>query len=211
MKNTASVSQEELVAFLSDPRSYPRRPKCVRVIQTHASYLLVAAPYVYKVKKPVNFGFLDFSTLEKRRHFCQREFLLNRRRSLILDATFSRRAHRDRLREQLENAGVPYCFVEAQASTELLKKRLREREGKSNEVSDARLEDFEMIDRAYEAPAELGVHRLVVVNTNRSLEATVTEASATLTQRSGRPRGHHKRRNGLDKSSGVKFPGPWLG
>src|SRR5438128_10418012 len=39
----------------------------------------MAPPFVFKVKKPVNFGFLDFSTLEKRRHFCQRELELNRR------------------------------------------------------------------------------------------------------------------------------------
>jgi aminoglycoside phosphotransferase family enzyme/predicted kinase len=531
MKNTGPVSQEKLVAFLSDPRSYPRRPRCVRVIQTHTSYLILAAPYAYKVKKPVNLGFLDFSTLEKRRHFCERELLLNRRlcpgsyldvvpislkagklafgpggkvveyavkmrklqdryfllhllqqgrvgseeldrivstltafykaqhpteeitawgrlenlktstdenfrqteafigstlsrpafeairaytgdfyahhtdlfdsrlrdrwirdchgdlhlehihlspsalsiydciefndrfryidvandvaflamdfdhhgrpdlsgdfarrmagalgdkgmpyllnfykcyrayvrgkvesfrqkavevpepeqkegqaqaknyfrlalryavcgsepmvlivagrvgsgkstlagslgdelgceifssdrtrkrlagvpiyergtstrrrrlyseamtnktyqellrclreplkegRGLIIDATFSRRAHRDRLREQLEDAGVPYCFVEAQASTELLKTRLKEREGRSDEVSDARFEDFEVIDRSYEPPAEseFGAHRLIIVSTEHSLEATVTEALKALTQRS---------------------------
>jgi uncharacterized protein len=80
MKNTSPVSQEKkLVAFLSDPRSYPCRPKRVRLIQTHASYLLLVAPYAYKVEKPVNFGFLDFSSLERRRHFCEREIMLNRR------------------------------------------------------------------------------------------------------------------------------------
>jgi aminoglycoside phosphotransferase family enzyme len=39
----------------------------------------MASPFVFKVKKPVNMGFLDFSTLEKRCHFCQRELELNRR------------------------------------------------------------------------------------------------------------------------------------
>lgn len=39
----------------------------------------LAHPYVYKVKKPVSPGFLDFSTLENRRHFCQEEVRLNRR------------------------------------------------------------------------------------------------------------------------------------
>ena len=53
MKTTGPVSPEKLVAFLSDPRSYPRRPKSVRLIQTHASYLILVAPYAYKVKKPV--------------------------------------------------------------------------------------------------------------------------------------------------------------
>jgi len=48
-------------------------------VQTHISWVFIASPFVFKVKKPVNLGFLDFSTLEKRRYFCQREVDLNRR------------------------------------------------------------------------------------------------------------------------------------
>ena len=51
----------------------------VRVIQTHISAVFLAGPFAYKVKKPVNPGFLDFSTLDKRHHFCQEEVRLNRR------------------------------------------------------------------------------------------------------------------------------------
>jgi hypothetical protein len=68
-----------LLAFLLEPHSYPHRPQRVRLVQTHASYLLLVAPYVYKVKKPLSFGFLDFSTLENRRYFSEREVILNRR------------------------------------------------------------------------------------------------------------------------------------
>ena len=75
----ATVRREHLLPFLLNPRSYPHRPRTVRLVQTHASFVLIAPPFVYKVKKPVNFGFLDFSTLEKRRHFCEREVTLNRR------------------------------------------------------------------------------------------------------------------------------------
>jgi aminoglycoside phosphotransferase family enzyme/predicted kinase len=79
--NDPPISQEELLAFLSDRGSYPDRPRSIRFIQTHASHVFIANPYVYKVKRPVNLGFLDFSTLEKRRYFCDREVLLNRRLS----------------------------------------------------------------------------------------------------------------------------------
>ena len=75
----ALVSQEHLLPFLLNPNSYPHRPKRVRLVQTHASFVFIVPPFVYKVKKPVNFGFLNFSTLEKRRHFCEREVALNRR------------------------------------------------------------------------------------------------------------------------------------
>src|SRR5881409_1472681 len=70
---------QELVSFLEAPASYPHGPREVRSIQTHISWVFIAPPFVFKVKKAVNLGFLDFSTLEKRRHFCQREVELNRR------------------------------------------------------------------------------------------------------------------------------------
>lgn len=73
------MAPADLLDFLSRPASYPHRPESVDVIQTHASYVALAGPYVFKVKKPVDLGFLDFSTLEKRRHFCQEEVRLNRR------------------------------------------------------------------------------------------------------------------------------------
>ena len=73
--------QEQLLPFLLNPQSYPHRPRTVRLVQTHASFVFLAPPFVFKVKKPVNFGFLNFSTLEKRRDFCEREVALNRRLS----------------------------------------------------------------------------------------------------------------------------------
>ena len=75
------ISQEHLLPFLLNPQSYPHRPRNVSLVQTHASFVFIAPPFVYKVKKPVNFGFLNFSTLEKRRLFCEREVELNRRLS----------------------------------------------------------------------------------------------------------------------------------
>src|SRR4029450_6985801 len=68
-----------LIAFLESPETYPHGPTEVRVIQTHISWVFITSPFVFKVKKPVNLGFLDFSTLDKRRYFCQREVELNKR------------------------------------------------------------------------------------------------------------------------------------
>lgn len=50
-----------------------------KVVETHISWVLLTGQYAYKIKKPLNFGFLDFTTLEKRHHFCQKELELNRR------------------------------------------------------------------------------------------------------------------------------------
>lgn len=58
---------------------YPQRPEKVELVQTHISCVFIAGDYVYKVKKPVNFGFLDFTTLEKRKFYCEEELRLNKR------------------------------------------------------------------------------------------------------------------------------------
>lgn len=59
--------------------AYPEHPKRVELVQTHISFVFITDDFVYKVKKSVNFGFLDFTTIEKRAHFCEREVSLNRR------------------------------------------------------------------------------------------------------------------------------------
>ncbi|OIQ01829.1 MAG: hypothetical protein AUK36_08915 [Zetaproteobacteria bacterium CG2_30_59_37] len=57
---------------------YPHATDNIRLLQTHASWVVLTGPFAYKVKKPVDFGFLDFSTLEKRKHYCEEELRLNR-------------------------------------------------------------------------------------------------------------------------------------
>ncbi len=68
-----------LIEALLDPGAYPDLPREVVLRQTHVSYLLFTPDLVYKIKKPVDFGFLDFTTLEKRKHYCEEEVRLNRR------------------------------------------------------------------------------------------------------------------------------------
>jgi len=68
-----------LISALQNPAIYPERPAKIQLIQTHVSAIFLADEYVYKVKKAVNFGFLDFTTLEKRKFYCHQEVALNRR------------------------------------------------------------------------------------------------------------------------------------
>jgi hypothetical protein len=80
MRGSAEMSQlPELVQALLDPKTYPEGPERVQLMQTQMSFVFIAGDYVYKVKKPVNLGYLDYTTLEKRCFFCQREVELNRR------------------------------------------------------------------------------------------------------------------------------------
>jgi len=64
---------------LLEQGAYPDAPEGVELRQTHISYLFLTPAYVYKIKKPVDFGFLDFTTLEKRHKYCNEEVRLNRR------------------------------------------------------------------------------------------------------------------------------------
>jgi len=69
-----------LIQQMMQPEFYPHPVKePIELIQTHVSYVLLTGDYAYKLKKPVNFGFLNYSTLELRQHFCQEELRLNQR------------------------------------------------------------------------------------------------------------------------------------
>ncbi len=73
------MTHPKLVETMLRPDFYPHRPESVELVQTHISYVFIAGQEVYKVKKPVDFGFLDFTTLEKRKFYCGEEVRLNRR------------------------------------------------------------------------------------------------------------------------------------
>jgi aminoglycoside phosphotransferase family enzyme/predicted kinase len=72
-------SQQRLIAALHDPRRYPHAAGKIEVIETHISWVLLAGDYAYKIKKALNLGFLDYSTLERRHSCCDEELRLNRR------------------------------------------------------------------------------------------------------------------------------------
>lgn len=73
------IYEKEIVKFLGKKETYPHKVKNIQEIQTHISRVFLTGDFVYKVKKPVKFTFLDYSTLEKRKHFCGLELELNRR------------------------------------------------------------------------------------------------------------------------------------
>jgi len=68
-----------LIRALTDPSCYPHAAGPVHRIETHISHVLLTGDFAYKIKKPVNLGFLDFSTLEQRLWACREEVRLNRR------------------------------------------------------------------------------------------------------------------------------------
>jgi aminoglycoside phosphotransferase family enzyme/predicted kinase len=79
MGNTSDSSQLLIEALCSKTNVYDHEIFSVRLVETHISWVLLTGKYAYKIKKPVSFGFLDFSTLEQRHFFCREEIRLNRR------------------------------------------------------------------------------------------------------------------------------------
>src|SRR6478736_2182022 len=69
----------ELIAALLAPAAYPHPVEDVQLVETHISWVFLAGPYAYKVKKPVRLPFVDFSSLAAREFFCREELRLNRR------------------------------------------------------------------------------------------------------------------------------------
>jgi aminoglycoside phosphotransferase family enzyme len=68
-----------IVKALLESQAYPHKPQKIELVQTQMSFIFLTGEYVYKVKKPVNLGYLDYTTLEKRHFFCHQELNLNKR------------------------------------------------------------------------------------------------------------------------------------
>jgi aminoglycoside phosphotransferase family enzyme/predicted kinase len=70
---------DPMIASLLRPGAYPHPTAAISLLETHISWVLLTGDVAYKVKKPVSLGFVDFGTLERRRHFCREELRLNQR------------------------------------------------------------------------------------------------------------------------------------
>jgi aminoglycoside phosphotransferase family enzyme/predicted kinase len=77
--NFATRAMGRLIEALLRPEAYPHATDELRAIETHISWVILTGQFAYKIKKPVDFGFVNFSGLDARRHFCQEELRLNRR------------------------------------------------------------------------------------------------------------------------------------
>ncbi|MBS8242215.1 adenylyl-sulfate kinase [Marinobacter lipolyticus] len=75
----SDTETNNLILTLQNPALYDHPVKDFQVLETHISQVLLTGDYAYKIKKPMDFGFLDFSTLDRRKHFCEEELRLNSR------------------------------------------------------------------------------------------------------------------------------------
>jgi len=73
------MDKPPLITALLSPTCYPHACSEIRLIETHISWVILTGEYAYKIKKPLNLGFLNFDSLEKRHHYCKEELRLNQR------------------------------------------------------------------------------------------------------------------------------------
>lgn len=79
MDGAGAPRERPLIEALRSPACYDHACDAIELVETHLSWVLLTGPFAYKVKKPVDFGFADFSTLARRKRFCELELELNRR------------------------------------------------------------------------------------------------------------------------------------
>jgi uncharacterized protein len=108
---------------------------------------------------------------------------VRRHRSVILEATFGSQGRWDRIRQILSRPGVGCRFIETQAPTSTVRKRLAARTHATGEISDARLEDLPILDGTYQPPKELTTRELVTMKTACPPEAIVIATLKALAQR----------------------------
>ena len=81
MPTTAVIPADtrRLIERLRGPEAYPHPTAAIRLIETHISWVFLTGPFVYKLKKPLDLGFLDYTSLERRRRFCEEEIRVSGR------------------------------------------------------------------------------------------------------------------------------------
>jgi predicted kinase len=92
---------------------------------------------------------------------------------VILDATFSNRAAREELVGEFKELDIRFLFIETQAPEQVIKTRLKQRNEQDDVVSDARLEDFEILNSRYDPPSEIADEQLITVQTDQQVEQTI--------------------------------------
>ncbi len=180
----------EMVQALLNPAIYPDATDKVELMQTQMSFVFLAGDYVYKTKKPVDLGFLDYTTLQKRHFYCQREVELNRR--LCPEAYLGViPINRDKDNYTLDGRGKTeeYAVKMLHLPQDRMLNVLLPRGEVSAEMLKGvagKLADFHKIAATNEAISRFGDLESIITNTEENFMQTVKYISNTIPQKSYR-------------------------
>lgn len=181
---------KSMMEDLMHPSAFPDVTKSIRLIQTHISMVFIGDSFVYKIKKPVNFGFLDFSSLKKRHYYCQQEINLNKRlaKTLYLDVLpviFDGKTHKIATKE-IDGNIIDYAVRMKKISDRMLMKSLYERK----ELTNKHLEDLAYFLHQFHTTAEsspeieeFGKPDMFKINTDENFEQTRKYIDITIPQK----------------------------
>lgn len=181
------MTHPHLVETMIRPEFYPHRPDHVELIQTHISYIFIAGEYVFKVKKSLDFGFLDFTTLEKRKFYCHEELRLNRRLApkIYLDVVPISEDARGKLILANEGRIVEYAVKMITLPREKMLKTLFQKGKVDHSIMDAvagKLVDFHRHAATGGAVDEIGSIDTIRRNHDENFEETETFVNITIPQ-----------------------------
>jgi len=185
-KRTPTTTPEELTRALRLPEAYPHRPGSVDFEQTQMSLVFLAGDFVYKVKKPVNLGYLDYSTLDARLSFCHKEVELNQRlcaHAYLGVVPIVR--HGDRF--VVEGAGKPveYAVKMKRLPADRMLDRMVQQGTASAETLERvakRIADFHLSGATTEEISSYGDPSIVKRNTGENFEQTGPYIGRTITE-----------------------------
>ena len=182
-----SVDLSCLIESLSKQEAYRFPVKEIEVRQTHISVVFLVAGYVYKIKKPVSLGFLDFSTLAQRRHYCELEARLNQRLAPAVYLGVVPISHGKDGRLLVEGQGEPVEWAvkmtRLPASASLVN-RLRDGEADPSMVESLarRIADFHASAESGDCISAYGQFDAVARNLRENLDQSVQDLDVTVSR-----------------------------
>ncbi len=180
------MNQKKFLQELKKPETYKEKPENVKIIQTHISYVALTGDYAYKIKKPVDFGFLDFSSLDKRKHFCEQELKLNKRLCPdIYEKTVPITKKDDRIEIDGKGKIIDYAVKMKEFSQEKIISSLLHK-GKVNEETIEKivdnLVDFYNSEETNDEIKNYGKIETIKQNTDENFEQTENKINQTISE-----------------------------
>lgn len=176
-----------MVDDLKKSAAYPEKPNSILFVQTHISNVFIGDEFVYKIKKPVNFGFLDFSTLDKRKYYCNQEVELNNRfsKGVYLDVVpviFNGEDHVIGGKGEI----VDYAVKMKRLSEEdLMKTRFNKKIIKNEDIQriGKAIANFHKLSKSSEGIKKFGKIKAIRLNTDENFQQTSQFIGVTISEK----------------------------
>jgi aminoglycoside phosphotransferase family enzyme len=175
-----------MIEDLMKSTAYSEKPKKIKFVQTHISNVFIGEEFVYKIKKPVNFGFLDFSTLEKRHYYCKQEVELNSRFSTgiylgVFPVTFTGEAHIINGNGKIVDYAVK---MKRLSDDDLMKTRFKKGEIKTEDIKriGKAIANFHMKSKSSDKIVKFGKINAIKLNTDENFQQTTQYIEKTISK-----------------------------